>query len=154
MRLVVIIIIFLLSLTGCIAEKPDPEKTEWKVSPLFKSGSYTMIGVEGKLGFLYNDTEVDRFYPHKKQRYMWHLWGVHEDIQGSLKVIGTSKEGGDKITVFSAAPIGGPHNGADGIALSYMTLPSPGLWRLDAFIGEKLFGSIIVEVHENSEKED
>jgi hypothetical protein len=85
------------------------------------------------------------------RKYMWHFWGNPEELQGSLKVMGTRKETGEKITVIAASSIGGPNNGADGCVPSNMALPSPGLWRLDAYIGQKLFGSIIVEVHEKSE---
>jgi hypothetical protein len=97
MRLVVIVMLLLLSLAGCVTEKPAPENKEWKVSPLFRSGTYTMIGQEGRLGFIYDDGEVDRFYPNKKQKYMWHFWGKPEELQGSLKVMGKSKETGEKI---------------------------------------------------------
>jgi hypothetical protein len=33
-----------------------------------------------------------------------------------------------------------------------MSLPSSGFWSLDAYIGEKLFGTVIVEVHEKSKE--
>jgi hypothetical protein len=80
------------------------------------------------------------------------FWGKPEDLQGSFRVVGTSKETGEKISVIQASTIGGPNNGADGHVPSFMTLPSTGLWRLDAYIGEKLFGSIIVQVHDKNEK--
>lgn len=139
------------ALKGCVSKKPV-SIDEWKVSPTFESGSYTMIGEEGKIGFIYDDGEVVRFYPNKKQKYMWHIWGKPEEINGTLTVVGTSKETGETVNVIKARSIGGPNNGADGHSPSLMTLPSTGLWRLDAYIGEKLFGSIIVEVHEKSEK--
>ncbi len=148
MRLIASVLFILLSLTGCITEKPDPENKEWEISPLFKSGTYTMIGQEGRVGFIYDHSEVTRFYPNKKQKYMWHFWGKVEELQGPLKVTGTSKDTGEQITVLSVATIGGPNNGADAHIPSLMSLPSPGLWRLDAYIGEKIFGSIIVQVQE------
>jgi len=155
MRSVVIVMLVLLSLIGCVSEKkPTPENKEWKVSPLFQSGTYTMIGQEGRLGFIYDDSEVDRFYPNKKQKYMWHFWGKPEELQGSLTIMGTSKETEEKITVIAANSIGSPNNGADGHTPSLMSLPSPGLWRLDAYIGKKHFGSIIVEVHQTNENQD
>ncbi|UKS29666.1 hypothetical protein LOZ80_12325 [Paenibacillus sp. HWE-109] len=61
MRLIKSVLFILLSLTGCITEKPDPESKEWEISPLFKSGTYTMIGQEGRVGFIYDHSEVTRF---------------------------------------------------------------------------------------------
>ena len=128
--------------------EPKPDNTEWKVSPLFKSGAYTMIGQEGRLGFIYDDLEVSRFYPHKVQKYMWHFWGKPEELKGKLKVVGVSKETGEQITVFETQALGGANNGADAHTPSGMSLPSSGLWRLDAYIREKYFGSVVVQVHE------
>lgn len=136
--------ILLIILSGCTT---DSENKEWEVSPLFKSG-YTMIGKEGRLGFIYDDSEVTRFYPNKKQKYMWHFWGQSEELQGPLKITGTSKETGELITVFSVEAIGGSLNGADGHIPSIMSLPSPGLWKLETYFGGKLFDSITVQVHE------
>ncbi|RED55087.1 DUF4871 domain-containing protein [Cohnella lupini] len=148
MRLLLSVILIMLSLSGCAKDKPVLENKDWKASSLFKSGSYTLIGEEGKIGFIYDDGEVSRFYPNKKQKYMWHFWGKPEELKGSFVVIGTSMKTGESILVFNAlGGIGQPNNGADGHKPSSMSLPSPGLWRLDAYVGEKLFGSIVVEVH-------
>ncbi|RED51107.1 DUF4871 domain-containing protein [Cohnella lupini] len=135
-----------------VEAEPDLNKEDWKASPLFKSGIYTMIGEEERIGFIYDDGEVLRFYPNKKQRYMWHFWGKAEELQGSFVVKGTSNETGESINVFnSSGRVGGPINGADASIVSSMSLPSTGLWRLDAYLGEKLFGSIVVEVHKKNE---
>ena len=142
-RIILIAVLFLLA--GCSAEN---ENKDWKVSHLFKSSAYTMIGQEGRLGFIYDDGEVVRFYPNKKQKYMWHFWGEPEELKGLLKVTGTNQETGKFITVFEDRGLGGPYNGADAHVPSLMSLPSPGLWELDAYIGEKLFGSITVQVHD------
>lgn len=148
MRLSILIMILSLTLTGCGAEEPKPDNTEWKVSPLFKSDGNTMIGQEGRVGFIYDDLEVSRFYPNKQQKYMWHFWGTPEELKGPLKVIGISKEREAHVIVFEADAVGGPNNGADAHSPSMMSLPSEGLWRLEVYIGEKLFGNVIVEVHE------
>ncbi|WP_281367127.1 hypothetical protein [Paenibacillus phytorum] len=44
MRYLTSILLLLLFLTGCGAEQLIPEDKEWKVSPLFISGAYSMIG--------------------------------------------------------------------------------------------------------------
>lgn len=148
MRLSILIMILFLSLAGCGAEEPKPDNTEWQVSPMFKSGAYPVIGQEGKLGFIYDDTEATRFYPNKKQKYMWHFWGKPEELQGPVKIIGISKEREAHVIVFEEEAVGEPNNGADAHNPSMMSLPSSGFWRLEVYIGEKLFGNVIVEVHE------
>ena len=99
------------------------------------------------MGFIYDDTEVTKFYPNKEQKYMWHFWGSDDEFKGELKVIASHKESGAQFTILENLPLGGPNNGADQHAPSYMSLPKDGLWKLDAYIGEKLFGSVFVTVH-------
>ncbi|WP_246358977.1 hypothetical protein [Paenibacillus phytorum] len=99
------------------------------------------------MGFIYDHSDATSFYPNKKQKYMWHFWGKSEELQGPLKVTG-SNEAGEHITVFEAKGVGGPNNGADAHMPSLMSLPTPGYWRLDAYFGEKLFGSVVVIVNE------
>ena len=124
------------------------EDTEWKESPMFKVNQYEMIGEEGRLGFIYDDTDVTRFYPNNDQKYMWHFWGNEDEFNGELKVIASHKESGEQITVLEGRPLAGSNNGADHHVPSIMSLPKTGMWKLDAYIGEKLFGSIFVNVYE------
>jgi hypothetical protein len=126
----------------------------WEQSSLFESASYSMIGKEGHIGFIYDEKKVTRFYPGKVQKYMWHFWG---DIpEGDFKVVATREKSGKKEKALVAGkrkvwsigePSKGKHNGADASLPSHMSLPAPGLWKLDAYIGEELFGSIFVKVH-------
>jgi hypothetical protein len=128
--------------------KKASDGQDWQESPLFKSGDFTMIGQEGRLGFIYSDREVDRFYPNQTQKYMWHFWGDDQEFDGELKVMATHENGGEPITVLEDLPLGGPNNGADRHVPSNMSLPKSGMWKLDAYIGDKLFGSVYVKVHE------
>ncbi|MGD6780984.1 hypothetical protein ACQCT3_15880 [Sutcliffiella horikoshii] len=78
-------VVFFTSLLGCSKETD----TDWKESAFFESGGYTMIGEQGRIGFIYNDSENDIFYPNKEQKYMWHLWGDKEELEGEFKVTAT-----------------------------------------------------------------
>jgi hypothetical protein len=60
----------------------------------------------------------------------------------------TSKETREELTVYESMSLSTANNGADAHNPSTMSLPSPGHWRLDAYIGEKLFGSVVVQVFE------
>jgi hypothetical protein len=157
MKVLIHVLIFVV-LMGCSMEQTvtNESNKDWEVSTTFtipykgvdgKDYTYTLLGPEGRLGFIYND-QVTRFIAGKPNKYMWHFWGEPEELKGKLKILGISKENGEEHTVFEANYVTGPHNGADASAHSSMMLPSPGLWRLDAYIGNKLFGSVIVEVHE------
>lgn len=106
-----------------------------------------MIGEEGRLGFIYDDGEVLRFYPDKVQKYMWHFWGEEQELEGELKVTATHENDNEEIYV-TGGELGNAINGADKHIPSNMSLPKSGMWKLDAYIGDKLFGSVYVKVHE------
>lgn len=133
--------------SNSVVEGVANTEQNWIESPLFDSGDYTMIGEVGRLGFLYEDSQVDRFYPNKNQKYMWHFWGDNKELEGNLKVIGTHENDGEQQTVFEGE-LGGANNGADKHAPSNMSLPKSGMWKLDAYIGGSLFGTVFVKVHE------
>ena len=70
-----------------------------------------------------------------------------------MKVIGTSKENGETVTAFESSIgvpnediIKPPHHYAESVG--YLNLPSKGIWKLDAYIEDEMFGSIIVDVQE------
>ena len=152
-RLILIFtVIVSLVIAGCNEEESIEEKGKvkhnWNESSLFESGGYTMIGEEGRLGFIYDDSEVVRFYPDKVQKYMWHFWGEEQELEGELKVVATHENEDEEIYVTSGV-IGPANNGADRHAPSNMSLPKSGMWKLDAYIGDKLFGSVYVKVYEN-----
>ncbi|MFC7063409.1 hypothetical protein [Halobacillus seohaensis] len=142
-RLVYMILVVLaVFLVGCSEE-------EWKESELFESGSFTMLGEEGQLGFIYDGEEVTKFYPDKEQKYMWHFWGNEEALDGQLKVVGTHNVSGSNVDALDNQPlIVKEHNGADASVPTIMSLPKSGMWKLDAYINDTLHGSVYVQVHE------
>jgi hypothetical protein len=113
-----------------------------------------MIGEKGKVAFIHDDTTT-RFYAGHEQKYMWHLWGDEDELSGQFKVVGVNKETKEEVEVLKANIYGvSPNNNAnaDERIPSLMSLPYPGLWRLDAYIDEKLFGSIVVKVYPEEER--
>ena len=160
-KVIFTVLIFTISIvaTGCSndvesAEDQEnilsgPNESNWDVSPLFNSDGYTMIGEEGRIGFIYDDSEVVRFYPDKVNKYMWHFWGKDEEFDEPLKITATHKKNGGEIILFEDLPVSGANNGADRHLPSNFSLPDSGKWRLDAFFGNEFFGSIIVEVYED-----
>ena len=150
-----IILGFLITTSACTDNKVDKKGNEavsavedWEESPMFNVNNYQMIGEEGRLGFIYDNTEVTKFYPNKKQKYMWHFWGKEAELEGELKVMASHKESGEQIAILEGRPLAGPNNGADRHVPSNMSLPKEGIWKLDAYIGDKLFGTIFIKVFE------
>ncbi|WP_409276243.1 hypothetical protein V1499_06635 [Neobacillus sp. SCS-31] len=84
------------------------------------------------------------------QKYMWHFWGDKETFTKPLKVIGVSKETGEEITVLQLPGSNSlaPNNGADHHQPSTMKLPSAGLWKLEVYFGDEMFGNVVVNVKE------
>lgn len=148
---VIIIILFVTSIAnGC--SKQVEKKSEVQVSPLFKSGSYNLQGVEGKIGIL----APGGFVANKPNKYMWHFWGTKEELaQTPFKVEAIDLNTGEKHQVLLVGSgtvweynygLGGPNNGADAHLPSSMKLPHSGKWQLDAYLGGNLFGSIVINV--------
>lgn len=97
-----------------------------------------MIGEEGRLGFIYDDSEVTRLYPNKTQKYMWHFWGSNEDFEGNLKLVATNED--EKTSIIVAeGELAGENNGANRHFPSTISLPKSWLWKLDAYIRDELF---------------
>jgi hypothetical protein len=78
------------------------------------------------------------------------FWGEQEILTQPFKVIGINKETGEEITVFEYPTNNSlaPNNGADHHIPSMMMLPSAGIWKLEVYFGEELFGNVIVNVEE------
>jgi hypothetical protein len=132
----------ILFLIAC--QQPESrEDSEGKKTEKFEAGSYTMLGIENKVGFIFAP-----FIAGEDQKYMWHFWGQEEELEGEFVVKGTNVNSGETVDVFRAQSLGGPHNGADAALPSLMSLPESGEWQLDAIIGGEHFGTITVEVEE------
>ncbi|MDI4647910.1 DUF4871 domain-containing protein [Cohnella hashimotonis] len=135
-----ILIVGLLILFGC----SNTAEKDAEVSPKFVSTGIELQGIEGKIGIL-----GPGFVANQANKYMWHLWGSKADLNGNFKVDAINLKTGNKVNPFTLnipMLLGGPNNGADAHLPSTMKLPEPGVWQLNAYIDEKLFGSINVEV--------
>ncbi|KIL42259.1 hypothetical protein SD70_01615 [Gordoniibacillus kamchatkensis] len=153
MRLSSAIITALLLLAGCESAAVSQAKTP---SASFPSGSSTMVGSQGNIGILGPD-----FVAGKGNKYMWHFWGAKEELDKSpFRVEAINLETTEKTKALVAhagtpqeemvweydMPPAGPNNGADAHIPSSLKIPSGGLWRIDAYLGGKLKGSIVVDV--------
>ncbi|OCA91498.1 hypothetical protein A8F94_00915 [Bacillus sp. FJAT-27225] len=151
------VLILCLSLIGCSNTKQTIKEENWVESATLvrevvvtddgQKGDFVFrIGNNGKLGF----GEYGPFIAGQSQKYMWHFWGDEKVLKKPFKVIGVNKETGEEITVFQLPGSNSlaPNTGADHHIPSSIMLPSPGLWRLEAYFGDKLFGNVVVNVKE------
>ncbi|MFJ8513319.1 DUF4871 domain-containing protein [Lysinibacillus xylanilyticus] len=166
--IMLISILFLMTLVGC--NNIDKKETR-EVSSTFSlpitlgdgtEGEYLLIGEEGKVGFLVGsgkkgEVVEEKIIANKANKYMWHFWGDKDSISGDFKVVGIDKEGkehpvlvsgGDTVWQYSNTSIS-PNNGADSHIPSYMVFPTSGLWKLEIYFNEKLFGEIVINVEES-----
>ncbi|MEC1176960.1 DUF4871 domain-containing protein [Metasolibacillus meyeri] len=133
----------LLLLAACA----DDKKEAWQESEFFESGSFRMLGIKDKVGFIY-DREILPFTANQPNKYMWHFWGDEDVLKGDIKVTAAFEEEPeqkieilyDKIGFLSA------HNGADYHIPSIMELPQVGMWKLEVYLDDKIFDTIYVEV--------
>ena len=126
-----------LVLTACTQNRDSV----WKESDTFQIDNYTLRGEEQKIGFI-----DAAFKAGEEQKYMWHFWSEDKNLDGAFKVLAVKETDDDEILVFEAPGLGGSNNGADAHLPSTMSLPEEGMWRLDAYIDDRLYGSIFVRV--------
>ena len=153
----ILILMLCLLLFGCSNSKDTTKEVKWEESATLvreivvtddgQKGDFIFrIGDNGKLGF----GEYGPFIEGQTQKYMWHFWGEENVLTKPFKVIGVSKETDEKITVLElpASNSLSPNTGADHHLPSTMMLPSSGLWRLEVYFDDKLFGNVVVDVKE------
>lgn len=137
------------------AKKRDQhDNGNWKVDPVFihpwdEEGSKNeepieLLGKKGKLAFV----DPGPFIAGQPHKIMWLIWRKERDLVPPFEVIGTSKATGEKEKLLYREGLGSPHMGADYHLPTLVELPTPGLWRMDVFINNKLYDSIVVAVQE------
>ncbi|HEU4964868.1 MAG TPA: DUF4871 domain-containing protein [Bacilli bacterium] len=118
----------------------------WEVSPLFDLESpdlqaYQVRGLANKVAIRGDDT----LSAGQHEKYLWFFWG-DDVLDREMKVMAVRQGTTDPIELIPPTRLTSPLYGADATLPSTLTLPSAGLWRLDAYLGDELFGSIVVSV--------
>ncbi|WP_409291025.1 DUF4871 domain-containing protein [Peribacillus sp. SCS-37] len=123
---------------------------EWMESPVFPFETMELRGEEGKLAILSTPWKAGI-----KNKYMWHFFG-EEIPSGKLTVVAVKKgtnEISKALVNFDTEQQVWTHPLAVGSAVNNhtdvpasMKLPSSGMWTLNAYIDEGLFGQIVVDV--------
>lgn len=159
MKKIILFVSLAVMLVGCSeGEKTDTEE-KWEVTQTFtvKSEDHETVlrGDDGEVAFL----DTMDFLVGEQGKTRWFFWGdeLKEVNEENFKLIGINKETGEEKTLIDSNnwEIVNPEYkdveiksvlGAQSSQHTVFSIPSAGLWRLDAYIGEKLYGSIVVEV--------
>jgi outer membrane lipoprotein-sorting protein len=142
--------------------KTEAVQEDWDISPAFtiskpgadgKDIAYGLRGIDGKLAIVDGPVIAEA-----NNKELFHFWGgtpekTEQLFNKKVKVVGTSKEYGETVTAFESSIgvpneeiIKPPHHYAESVG--YLNLPSKGIWKLDAYIEDELFGSFIIDVQE------
>ena len=117
------------------------------------TSKYVLAGEKGKVGFIIGPSQNDKgelldkglIVAGKRNKYMWHFWGSKDELTGRLSIMAI-KEGSTREIDIYRGTLGGSINTADAHTPSSMEFPEEGMWRLNAYINNKLYGSIYVNV--------
>lgn len=140
-------------------EDVSKENQQWDISTEFETPTGDkLIGQKDKVGII-----GGVFKAGDIEKWLWHLWGDEQTIKsGNFKVVGINKDTGEKemvlITdagtanerkVWSYGELDYSPNGvrgSDSSRPSNLSFSKAGIWRLEVFIGDEHFGSIVVDV--------
>ncbi|MEH6943317.1 hypothetical protein [Bacillus sp. JJ722] len=115
---------------------------DWKESEHFTNGNTMLIVTPNLLGVTFDEDE--KFYVNKPQKHIWYFWGGDEMFNGTLSVKAFHQDTSEKIELVKETPLGGSLNGANNHAPTTMEFTKKGMWALDAYISDKLFGSVFL----------
>ncbi|MBM7553967.1 DUF4871 domain-containing protein [Thalassobacillus pellis] len=132
-----------------IDQQAPMDEDSWEESALFQrddkdKGTYKIrLGSNGKLAAM----EFEPVKADTPLKYMWLFWGDKEDIKdSSLKIIGRHKESMQMETLFEQqlSHLAGIYGAVHHIP-SNVTLPHEGVWRLEVYMDEELYGYIVIQ---------
>jgi hypothetical protein len=120
--------------------------SHWEESPVFLYFSMTLRGEEGRIAI----AEAP-FYVKKQERYSWYFWNEPQTLFGkAFQVNGINWKSGKSYLLYEGS-IGVPNRNFGAAAraaraMSTLTLPTKGLWKLEAVVDGKPVGNIVVDV--------
>ncbi len=141
--------LFLLIIALFSCSNKNETSQQWKESNIFETGNYKMIGIKGRVGFIYDKKNMP-IVDGQQNKYMWDLWGEKNQLEKKFKVLGTH-EGSKKDVIIVPETINNlqisPNNSADVSIPTSMEFKKSGMWKLDVLLDGKLFDTIYVKVN-------
>jgi hypothetical protein len=151
-------VMFMFLLTGCSSSNENNEDNENPIklsseSENFQFDDLMMMGKEDRIGFVKLNGDPEKlFVSEKGALYLWRFFGKESDFKGDLKLIGIKKSNKKEIILANSKEIiidtyGGNQKGVE--KSLKVGFPSPGVWEIKVYFGEKFFDSVSVEVLES-----
>jgi hypothetical protein len=139
------LILFLM--TACTSQSKPANPFDWELSKTFEANGIRMYGKEGRLGFVpQGNSDLS-----KGGHFIIYFWGKPEEIADTYRLIGVHKETGVVETLYPDWVVSNSENpvGADAQSGAKFILDKEGnkkgKWRLDVYLGDEYFESIVVE---------
>lgn len=143
----IILMTVLILLDGCTSQNNTNDEADWELSGTFEAGDMTLHGKEGRLGFHpQGNSDIS-----KGGHFIIYFWGNKKELANTYKLIGVHKETGAKETLYPDWEVSSSANlaGADAQSGAKFILDQKGnkkgKWRLEIYMGDKYFDSIVVE---------
>jgi hypothetical protein len=145
----VILMVAVTLMTGCLNKEVSGTSQDWKETGTLELTTKNdkgeeikarWIGQEGRLAMSNNP-----FVAGEKQKYMWLLWGNKNELVGKAFKVTATSQTGEEITVVESV-LGGTNLGATAASPSSNVLQKKGLWKLNAYVVDKLHGTLIIKV--------
>ncbi|MGO4789921.1 hypothetical protein AB4124_21160 [Paenibacillus sp. 2KB_20] len=150
--------LMILICSGCAQQKlpasTQPEHEDWELSKKFaitikdNKGSpitRTVIGKENRVVFTYTEN-VSNFVVNKPKKYLWYFWGEADELNGTVKFSAIEQQTKEEIELFKSKLRTQKSPAGNAVLPSTLNFPSAGIWKINIYIGEKLFDNIIVKV--------
>lgn len=153
MRSLITVLFSIFILTGCSTTEQahtNQNQTNWVVTPTFQAGDLTLYGKYGRFGIIKLAGPGDGF--GTAGHYQVFFGGKREEFASKkYKLLAIHKETGEKQQLYEWAIdpyLNEDVNKAGAIAQSggKYGFSKSGLWRLEMYVGDNFFDSIVVEV--------
>lgn len=125
-------------------QKSDFEKIDWNRKAVYIDDN--ILGNENKSGVIGADMPSINI----NQKWMWHLWGIENQKETVLTVVGFHKETAtihQILTTGWSISLGGENNGADAHAPSSVNIPMAGDWAILLYVDGKLFDVLVYNIN-------
>jgi hypothetical protein len=125
----------------------NPDPSIWQVSPTFTMFNTTLRGNPEQIGVTAGAMEAG-----VSGQYQWYFWNQEQSLFGQpFQVMATNRKSAKQHLVFEgniALPNRRPGMGPPRVIRtpSTFSLPTKGIWRLEAVVDGRKLGSVVVEV--------
>ncbi|WP_088041850.1 hypothetical protein [Bacillus sp. EAC] len=164
MKYFTLLLLSLFLVAGCSKNAGTESNTKFKTSPTFAlpvtsvdgtKGEYILIGQKGKVGLQIGSGQkgkgkVEPIFEGKSNKYMWYFWGSEEEMRGELEIKGIHEDGHTGMALHVSNVFNLNEKGAIETYPTMMDFSKSGKWKLDVYIGDKLLGTVVVDVEKAS----